>query len=221
MRSEGGGSRFEVRGELPDEDVPFTQDAFVTRRALVKALALLPVAGAFGLAPTSSLVSQTSNLKPQTFAPQFFTAHEYQTVRVLADYIIPRDERSGSATDAKVPEFMDYLLADSDASPGSKTAMRGGLAWLDNECRSRFGKTFLQATDAQRRQVLDDIAWPKRARPAMSHGAAFFSRFRDLTASGFFSSAMGWKDVQYQGNVALPEWNGCPPEALKKLGVSY
>jgi|SRR5437867_5815455 len=225
---EVGGSRFEVLGELPHEDVPFTQDVAVTRRALIKALALLPVAGTLGLSPArwvepqvSNLKPLTSNLEPQSFAPQFFTAHEYQTVRVLSDYVIPRDDRSGSATDAKVPEFMDFLLADKDASPASKTAMRGGLAWLDNECRSRFDKTFLQATDAQRRQVLDDIAWPKRARPAMSHGAAFFSRFRDLTASGFFSSAMGWKDVQYQGNVALPEWKGCPPEALKKLGVSY
>jgi hypothetical protein len=142
-------------------------------------------------------------------------------VRVLVDYIIPRDERSGSATDAKVPEFMDFLLADSEASPASRVAMRGGLAWLDEESRRRFNKAFVDSSDAQRRQVLDDIAWPAKARPEMSHGVAFFNHFRDLTASGFFSSAMGWKDLQYLGNVAIPEWKGCPPEALAKLGVSY
>jgi gluconate 2-dehydrogenase subunit 3-like protein len=195
----------------------------LSRRDAVKALGLLSL----GLMPAqveraSRAVAALEAMPAAAAAPPaFFTAHEWQTVRLLADYVIPRDERSGSATDAKVPEFMDFLLADKDASASSRTAMRGGLAWLDNECRSRFSKTFVQGTDAQRRQVLDDIAWPKKARPDMTHGVAFFSRFRDLTASGFFSSAMGWKDVQYLGNVALPSWNGCPPEALAKLGVSY
>ena len=202
-------------------DTALAQDPVVTRRAVLKVLALLPAAGAVGWVPAGTLERATIPPEPLAFAPQFFTAHEWQSVRLLVDYVIPRDERSGSATDAKVPEFMDFLLADKDASLTSRTAMRGGLAWLDNECRSRFSKTFVQATDAERRQVLDDIAWPKKARPEMRHGATFFSRFRDLTASGFFSSAMGWADVQYQGNVALPEWNGCPPAALAKLGVSY
>jgi len=138
---------------------------------------------------------------------------------MLVDYVIPRDARSGSATDARVPEFMDFLMADKDGSATSKLAMRGGLAWLDGECRRRFRKNFVTATDAQRRLVLDDIAWPKKAPAELSHGVAFFNRFRDLTASGFFSSEMGWRDVRYVGNVALPEWNGCPPEALRKLGV--
>src|SRR5262249_37254447 len=102
-----------------------------------------------------------------------------------------------------------------------RVAMRGGLAWLDEECRNRFKKSFVDSSDAQRRQVLDDIAWPGKARAEMSHGVAFFSHFRDFTASGFFSSAIGWKDLQYLGNVAVPVWNGCPPEALAKLGVSY
>ena len=156
----------------------------------------------------------------QAYTPKFFTAREWRLVRMLSDYVIPRDERSGSATDARVPEFMDVLLADRDASDASKIAMRGGLAWIDNESRSRFGRIFVNATDAQRRQILDDIAWPARAKREHSHGVAFFNRFRDLTASGFFSSAMGWKDVQYMGNV-FHHWDGCPPAALNKLGVSY
>lgn len=157
----------------------------------------------------------------QAYTPKFFSRLEWRTVRMLADYVIPRDARSGSATDAKVPEFMDFLLSDKDASESSKTSMRGGLAWIDNEARSRFGKTFVLATDAQRRQILDDIAWPKKARPEMSHGANFFTRFRDLTASGFFSTAVGWADVRYIGNTFNPNWDGCPPAALQKLGVSY
>jgi hypothetical protein len=139
---------------------------------------------------------------------------------MLVDYVIPRDERSGSATDARVPEYMDWLLADKEASESSKVAMRGGLGWLDLETDERFGTTFVRSTDAQRRQVLDDIAWPAKARPELSQGVAFFNRFRDLTASGFFSSEMGWKDVRYVGNVFNPGYAGCPPAALTKLGVT-
>jgi len=197
----------------------------MNRRDALKVLGLAPLAASIGVAPThlervTRAVATLEELgAPGT--PTFFNAHEWATVRVLVDYIIPRDERSGSATEAKVPEFIDFLMADRESSEASRVAMHGGLAWLDNECQHRFGKSFLTATDAQRRQLLDDIAWPKKARPELHPGVVFFSRFRDLTASGFFSTQMGWQDVQYKGNVAIPVWNGCPPAALAKLGVSY
>ena len=198
--------------------------ATLDRREAVKALALIPFAFSFDLAQpqlarAARAMRATTPAQPAD-APKFFKPSEWKTVRMLVDYIIPRDERSGSATDAKVPEYIDFLMADNDASDASKVAMRGGLGWLDFECIERFGKNFVSSTDAQRRQVLDDIAWPKKARPEMSHGVAFFNRFRDLTASGFFSSEMGWKDVRYVGNVFNPKYAGCPPEALAKLGVT-
>jgi hypothetical protein len=152
------------------------------------------------------------------FAPAFFTPHEWDTVRVLADLVIPKDERSGSATDAGVPEYMDFMLNDR---PDGQTPMRGGLAWLDNECYERFAKTFVAATPTEQIAVLDDIAWPKKARPEMSQGVAFFNMFRDMTASGFWTSKMGITDLNYQGNTFVAEWKGCPPEALQKLGVHY
>lgn len=197
----------------------------MNRRNALKVLGLAPLAASIGVAPAHlervARKMEQLEMSGAPGAPVFFTPHEWSTVRVLVDYVIPRDERSGSATEAKVPEFMDLLLSDKDASVQQKTAMQGGLAWIDNECQHRFSKSFVGATDAQRRQVLDDIAWPAKARPEMHHGVLFFSHFRDLTASGFFSTQMGWQDVQYKGNVALPAWNGCPPEALAKLGVSY
>jgi hypothetical protein len=159
--------------------------------------------------------AQTTAKRTSTpFKPKFFTAHEYATVRLLVDLIIPKDERSGSATDAAVPEFMDFMMIDQ---PARQTAMRGGLGWLDRECVSRFDKTFVACAAAERTQVLDDIAWPRRARPALSHGVSFFNSFRDLTASGFFTSKMGMDDLQYMGNRYVPEWTGCPDEVLKKL----
>jgi hypothetical protein len=200
---------------------PRNQDATtVDRRDAVKALTLLPLAFAWDLtAPQLERAASVFNAAP-AYVPKFFTREEWRAVGMLADYIIPRDERSGSATDAKVPEYMDFLLADKEASDSSKVSMRGGLGWLDIECEERFGTPFARSTDAQRRQVLDDIAWPAKARPEMSQGVAFFNRFRDLTAAGFFSSEMGWKDVRYMGNVFNPGYAGCPPAALSKLGVT-
>lgn len=154
------------------------------------------------------------------YRPKFFTPHEWRTVSLLVDDVIPRDDRSGSATEAKVPEFIDFILADAESDGATRTAMRGGLAWLDLACLHQSGVQFANATEAQRHQLLDQIAWPRKARAEMSQGVAFFNDFRDLTATGFFSSAMGWQDLRYEGNVALKEWNGCPPPALDKLGVS-
>ncbi len=133
------------------------------------------------------------------FKPKFFTASEYATVVMLSNIIIPKDERSGSASDAGVPEFIDFTMADTlSDQPDRQTAIRGGLAWLDNESLKRFNATFTKVTDAQRTQILDDIAWPKKAKPEMSHGVRFFNGFRDLVASGFWSSKVGVADLQYR-----------------------
>ncbi len=149
------------------------------------------------------------------FDPKIYTEHEWQTVRMLVDYIIPKDEHSGSATDAMVPEFMDTML---DLEPGMRTSHRGGLAWLDHESRERFGTTFVAATDEQRRAILDDIAWPGKARDEFKAGVEWFNHFRDFTASGFWTSEIGVNDIGYQGNTPQPSWDGCPAPNLKRLG---
>jgi hypothetical protein len=206
----------------------------MSRRRALTVLGAMPIAAAIGQQPIPHPTSQTPVNPPTTpanpaaaaavgapRAPRFFNQHEWKTLRMLTDYIIPADERSGSATDAKVPEYIDYLLSEKDANVNEQVQMHGGLAWIDTESRKRFGKTFIDASDAQRRQILDDIAYPAKARPDVSQGVAFFNRLRDRTASGFFSSAIGWKDLQYRGNVFNPGYDGCPSAALQKLGVSY
>lgn len=195
----------------------------ISRRRALQVLGTVPMAAAIGqpLTPTLAPAPFEAPATAAPTAPRFFNAHEWQTLRMLVDYIIPRDEVSGSATDAKVPEYIDYLLAEKDAAESEQVRMRGGLAWIDIESHKRYAKPFIAATDAQRRAILDDIAYPEKARPELSNGVAFFNHLRDRTASGFYSSAMGWKDVQYIGNVFNPGYDGCPPAAVAKLGVSY
>jgi hypothetical protein len=192
--------------------------ATMNRRTLLQLVAAAPMAAAFTWTGDEAVhASVQARAAAAPFTPVFFTAHEYETVKILVDLIIPRDARSGSATDAGVPEFMDFILNEQT---NRQNAMRGGLAWLNLECHRRYDRDFVTCADAQRRAVLDDIAWPRRVKPGVSHGIPFFNSFRDLTASGFFTSKMGIDDLGYQGNTVVPEWTGCPDEVLKKLGLT-
>jgi hypothetical protein len=196
----------------------------ISRRDMLGFMATLPVAAAFGdrelleRAARAAREALAARAAGQQYSPKFFTPAEWRTVRILVDLIIPRDERSGSATEAGVPEFMDFTLSDR---PGMQASMREGLAWLDAESRRRFSQPFADLAAAQQTAILDDIAWPARARPELQNGARFFTQFRDMTASGFWSSKVGVQDLQFMGNTVVPQWTGCSDAALRKLGVSY
>ncbi len=193
------------------------------RRDVVKLLAAASLA-AVGLgAPEIARAAElAAGVAPQGTAPQFrpafFTAAEWPMVRSLADHVIPSDERSGSASDALVPEFMDFIMNEN---PRSQPWMRDGLKWMNDESNRRVRRSWVKASLAQQRQVLNDVAFPKTAPASLAPGVEFFSRFRDLTSSGFWSSRMGVKDLGYQGNITMSEWLGCPAPVLKKIGVSY
>ena len=156
-------------------------------------------------------VEREEKLKAETF----FTPHEMATITILVDIIIPKDKVSGSATDAKVPEFIEYIVKDM---PNHQLPMRGGLKWLDMQSLTRFSQPFIKLSNTQQINIVDDIAFPKKAKPEMSVGVAFFSRLRSLTASGFYTTEMGINDIGYVGNVAN-QWDGVPAEALKQYGL--
>ncbi|MGI4820040.1 MAG: gluconate 2-dehydrogenase subunit 3 family protein [Janthinobacterium lividum] len=148
-------------------------------------------------------------------AEKFFTAHEMATITTLADIIIPKDEKSGSASDAKVPEFIEFIAKDM---PEHQLPLRGGLRWLDLQSATRFGQPFVSCSSAQQLELVTKIAYPKKATPDMQAGVAFFNRMRDLTATGFFSSKMGMADIGFVGN-APNRWTGVPADVLKQYGM--
>jgi gluconate 2-dehydrogenase gamma chain len=150
-------------------------------------------------------------------AQTFFTAAEMKTITVLSDIIIPADEHSGSASEAKVPEFIEFMVKDQ---PQFKLPMRGGLRWLDLQCAKRYGQAFVDCKKEQQIALIDLIAYPDHATPDMSQGVAFFSLMRDFTANGFFTSREGIKDLGYKGNVPN-EWDGIPAEVLEQYGLAY
>ncbi|MES2416897.1 MAG: gluconate 2-dehydrogenase subunit 3 family protein [Bacteroidota bacterium] len=150
-------------------------------------------------------------LKTETF----FTAHEMATITILAAIIIPKDEVSGSASDAKVPEFIEFIVKDI---PDHQVPMRGGLKWLDMQSFTRYGKSFIDAAPKEQIALIDQIAYPAKAKPDMQAGVTFFNRMRNLTASGFYTTEMGVKDIGYVGNV-VNQWPGVPEEVLKQYGM--
>lgn len=202
----------------------------VSRRRILEVLAVAPLAAVLPQQQPAPRTPHTTPNQPASGTPQpartgaqaaFFNTREMRTVRVLVDDILPRDNRGGSATDAGVPQWMDAIMSDPDTSTDQRIAIKGGLRWLDNETQRRYETGYASASATQRHAILDDISWPNKAKPEFTQGTSFFVRFRDLTATGYFSSAAGEKDLRYIGNVFNPNWNGCPPEALAKLGVSY
>lgn len=147
----------------------------------------------------------------------FFSPDEMATITILGDIIIPRDDISGSASDAKVPEFIEFIVKDV---PEHQTPMRGGLRWLDMQCLNRFGKPFKDCTQPQQIELVDEIAFPKKSKPEMAQGVAFFTLMRNLTATGFYTSEIGVKDIGYKGNVPN-QWKGVPDDVLKQYGLAY
>lgn len=150
-------------------------------------------------------------------AENFFTDHERETVAILSDIIIPADESSGSATDAGVPDFIEFMMKDI---PSMQVPTRGGLMWLDNQCRQRFGNNFVDCSEAEQIEIVDEIAYPDEAKPELQYGVRFFNRMRNLTSTGFFTSQTGIEDLGYQGN-RTNLWDGVPNNVLEKHGLSY
>ena len=150
-------------------------------------------------------------------AEVFFTPHELKTVTILADIILPADETSGSASQAGVPAFIDFIMKDM---PQHQTLMRGGLMWLDNQANKRFQAKFVACQPAQQIQLIDDIAYPEKVKPGMEQGVAFFNLMRDLVVTGFYTTEMGVKDLGYKGNTPN-NWEGVPQEVLDQYGLKY
>lgn len=148
---------------------------------------------------------------------KIFTDHERRTISVLSDLIIPADGVTGSATEARVPEFIETIAIDM---PQHQVPLKGGMRWLDMQCIKQYEKPFIDCSTQQQVAFVDQIAYPAKVKPAMKQGATFFSLMRNLVISGFYTSEMGIKDIGYLGNRPN-QWNGVPDDVLNQYGLSY
>lgn len=184
-----------------------------------KAPAKDAAAAADNAAPSGGInrMKEEAEWEKELRSKTFFTAEEMATITILGDIIIPKDDVSGSASDAGVPAFIEFIVKDI---PEHQLPMRGGLRWLDMQCLKKYDKGFKDCTPAQQIELVDAIAYPEKSKPEVAQGVAFFTLMRNLTATGFFTTEMGVKDIGYVGNVPN-QWNGVPADVLQHYGLSY
>lgn len=149
----------------------------------------------------------------------YLNEHELATIAVLCDIILPATNEAGSATDAEVPAFIDFIVKDI---PAHQLPIRGGLMWLDLEANRRFGKEFIACSSKEEIEIIEDIAYPdpEKKKPEMGHGIEFFNLMRNLTLTGYYTTRMGFDDLGYTGNFANT-WDGVPAEVLANHEVDY
>ncbi|MFL6463753.1 MAG: gluconate 2-dehydrogenase subunit 3 family protein [Bryobacteraceae bacterium] len=195
----------------------------VSRRNLFQILGAAVPAAAVAAGSAGALEAQHNHggkASEQTQAKgpyqrQTFDDHQWQTVRVLCDLIIPADESGPAASAAGVPEYLDDWVAfrtEQDGTQNFRAEILGGLMWIDRESNKLCGKDFVDAGANMQKQLLDRIAYPKKVAKDDHPGMAFFNQFRSLTVSGYFSSKAGVAALPYLGNVAVTEWKGCDPK---------
>jgi hypothetical protein len=147
---------------------------------------------------------------------KFFTEQELAMVTILVDIVLPKDEVSGSASDAKVPDYIEFMMKDQ---PANQTAFRGGLMWVNLQAYERFSKPFAEISHSQRMEIIDEIAWPDKASKDVETGVKFFNLLRNMTISGFYTTEIGFKDIGYVGNKPNV-WEGVPQDVMDQYGLS-
>ncbi len=162
---------------------------------------------------------EEKELNAELHEEQFFNAHEMATLTLLCDLILPGSEAYKSASEAEVPDFIEFMAKDI---PEMQVDLRGGLMGLDHESNTRFGVEFISVEQRQQHEILDEIAYydpevPEKERPA---GINFFSLLRNLTLTGFYTSKLGVEELGYKGNMPNV-WDGVPEDVLKQHGVAY
>jgi len=147
------------------------------------------------------------------------TEAELGLIATLSDLILPATPTAGSATEAEVPAFIDFIVRDL---PYHQVPIQGGLMWLNGESIKRFDNVFDKCKEAEQKQILDDIAYPAATEEGneFDAGRAFFTRFRNLVLSGYYTTRMGLDDVGYVGNYANL-WDGVPDDVMAKHGFTY
>jgi hypothetical protein len=191
-----------------------------TRRDILKSLTMTAVAGSvlrvipLEAAEYAHCMVTAEKTTTKTYAPKFFSAHDYKTLQTLCQTIIPPDQtgdvQTGGAIEAGAPEFIDLITSENK---DYQLALGGGLMWLDTTCTDRYAKLYLDCTAGQQKEILDQIAYSKNAKqdPSLGPGIEFFSLLRKFTADGFFTSEIGIDYLGYIGNKYLMDFPGCPP----------
>ena len=193
----------------------------ITRRDAVRRLGLVLVTtGLIDRISAEELHQMTGAASAgAAYTPKALSAHPYKTLERLTDLIIPVEQGKPGAVASGAAAWIDMMASENEQLKGIYTK---GLAWLDTAMAGRGAKDFLSATPAQQTALLDLIAYRKNQSPELAPGIEFFTWARRMTVDAFYTSAIGIKDIDYQGNTHLTSYPA-PTEAityaLKRSGL--
>jgi len=145
-------------------------------------------------------------IKPAAYSPQFFTPAEYASVERLAELIIPSDATPG-AKEAGVAEFIDFMVA---SDPEAQYPFRMGLAWMNAHAERTFGKRFVELTPEQQNSLLQPLAYKDKTRTGEEDGREFFKLMREYAVTGFYTSQIGFKELDNPALRFYSESPECP-----------
>ena len=158
--------------------------------------------------------------KPGDLWPLVLNRTQLRTAASLCDVIIPAEGGTPSASALGVHQFInEWVSAPYPTHERDRGTIVSGLAWMDEEATRRFNAKFARLSMQQKHAICDDICYEPKATEQFKRAAAFFRRYRDLTAGGFYTTPAGMKDIGYVGNVAMQSFTGPPKAVLEKLGL--
>jgi hypothetical protein len=138
-----------------------------------------------------------------------FSKPQFEALEVLAEAIIPTDERSPGAKQARVADYIDLLVSEVDRDIALQWI--GGLAALDAEAMSRFRSPFTKLREAQIDAILQTISRSEKAPTTPLE--TFFVMAKQATIRGYYTSKIGiHEELRYKGNQFLKEFVGCQTE---------
>jgi hypothetical protein len=130
---------------------------------------------------------------------KFFTDPEFAMVEEISDILIPTDEKSPGAKEAKVAEYLDGQLAEA-FDDEERQKMRQGLAVVDPLAQKINNAGFMQGTRKQREAVVLQMAQNEKEPKAPEE--LFFRLIKNATAQVYYTSKIGiHTDMDYKGNV--------------------
>jgi gluconate 2-dehydrogenase gamma chain len=183
----------------------------IQRRAMLRILGTAATAAQFpGFSKWAFACGHIGNaalqIKPAAYNPQFFTGPEYAIVERLTEIIIPSDGTPGGK-EAGVAEFIDFMVA---SDPDVQYSFHTGLAWLDAYAEQNAGKRFMELKPEQQVSLLEPLGFKDKAHPGQEAGRRFFSLMREYTVTGFYTSEIGFKELDNPALRFYSESPECP-----------
>ena len=174
----------------------------ISRRDAVRRLAMVLAStgaiDAIGGQAIHAMAAETQAASGGAYSPKTFTPAQFRLLERLTDLIIPVEDGRPGALAAGAAAWIDMISSENDRL---KSIYATGFTWLDQAMKERGAADFVSATPAQQTELLDLIAYRRNQSPALAPGIEFFGWVRRMTVDAFYTSEIGFKDIDYRGNA--------------------